>query len=176
MHSSKLSRAKIWWLAAAALSAGLVLLSRAAAQDSPHALPLRILVVNSRDEAQRILDRLKGGADFAVLARLKSVDPTVEDGGWMGEVDPSTLREELRAALRGLQPGQISPLVELPSGFAILKVVAKSELDAMEAAQRTLQQANAAALAVHYSFDLSGLPQVEKAWGDLAKPPGWDRK
>jgi hypothetical protein len=63
------------------------------------AIPVRVIIVESADEAGRILERLKGGADFAVLAREKSVDATAADGGFMGEVDPSTLRAELRDAL-----------------------------------------------------------------------------
>ena len=94
MRSSRVSSTRIWWLGATVLGGGLILLTQAPAQDSPaHALPLRLIVANSEDEAQRIHDQLKGGADFAVLARLRSVDPTVEDGGFMGEVDPASLRQ-----------------------------------------------------------------------------------
>jgi tetratricopeptide (TPR) repeat protein len=176
MHSSRVSSTRIWWLGAAILGGGLILLSQATAQDSPaHAVPLRLIVANSEDEAQRIHDQLKGGADFAVLARLRSVDPTVEDGGFMGEVNPASLRQELRDALQGVLPGQFSGVIRLPTGFAILKVVAQSELDAMDAAQRTLDQSNRAARTIRYSFDLSGLPQVEKAWGDMVKPPNWNQ-
>ena len=100
MHSQRVARVEIWRIVAAILGAGLILLSHAIAQDSPaQALTLRLIVVNSQDEAQRIHDRLQGGADFAVLARLKSVDPTVEDGGFMQNVDPATLRQELSIQL-----------------------------------------------------------------------------
>lgn len=176
MHSSRVSRARNWWLGAAILGAGLMLLSQATAQDSPaQVLPLRLIVVSSQDGAQRIVDQLTGGADFAVLARLKSVDATAEDGGFMGDVDPTTLRQELRDALQGVQPGQFSRVVKLPTGFAILKVVAKSELAAMEAAQRTMQQALSAAQSVRNSFDISGLFEEESAWGAFPKPPDWNQ-
>ena len=69
---------------------------------------------------------LEKGADFAVLARQKSVDATSLDGGLLGKVDPSTLREELRTAVRGLAPGQLSPVFRIPSGFAIVKVLSPS--------------------------------------------------
>src|SRR3982750_579406 len=79
------------------------------------AIPLRILVLNSAEEAGRARVELEKGADFAVLARQKSVDATSLDGGLLGAVDPSTLREEIRTAVRGLGAGQLSPVFKLPS-------------------------------------------------------------
>ena len=93
-------------------------------QEQTSAIPLRILVLNSAEEAARVRTELERGADFAVLAREKSVDATSLDGGLLGKVDPSTLREELRTAVRGLAPGQLSPVFRIPSGFAIVKVLA----------------------------------------------------
>ena len=54
---------------------------------------------------RRLSGRLKAGADFAVLAREKSVDPTSTDGGFLGKIDPASLRAELRDALRAVNPG-----------------------------------------------------------------------
>src|SRR5215468_5547992 len=54
------------------------------------AIPLRILVLNSAEEAARVRAELEKGADFGVLAREKSVDATSLDGGLLGKVDPST--------------------------------------------------------------------------------------
>jgi len=109
MSCPTVRRVKAWRVAAALIGAGLISLSSAAAEDVPaRALPLRLIVVSTQDDAQRIHDQLKSGADFAVLARLKSVDETSADGGLLGDVDPATLREELKSALQGLEPGQIS--------------------------------------------------------------------
>src|SRR5215475_12732945 len=73
--------------------------------DSQAGLSLRMILVSSPEEAAKIQERLKAGADFAVLAREKSVDATAADGGFMGNVDPVNLRPELRTALEGLQFG-----------------------------------------------------------------------
>jgi parvulin-like peptidyl-prolyl isomerase len=40
----------------------------------------------------------------------------------MGDVDPKLLRAELRDALQVLEPGKLSGIVKIPSGYAILKV------------------------------------------------------
>ena len=82
--------------------------------------------MSSSGEALQILGRLRYGEDFAALAREKSTGATAADGGSMGKVDPATLRRELREALQGVGPGQVSAPVEIPSGYAILKVVAEA--------------------------------------------------
>ena len=53
--------------------------------------------------------------------------PAPTKGGLLGRVSPSTLRPELRNALQGLGVGQISPVVRIATGFAILKVVADAD-------------------------------------------------
>jgi hypothetical protein len=87
---------------------------------------LQIIVVSSPEEAQSILGQLKNGTDFAGLARAKSIDVTASDGGNMGMVDPGSLRLELREALASVEPGELSGIVHIPTGYAILKVVARN--------------------------------------------------
>src|SRR5690349_22597053 len=119
----------------------LALVFFAPGQEPSSFVALRILVLNSAEEAARIRAELEKGADFAVLAREKSVDATSLDGGLLGNVDPSTLREEIRVAVRGLAPGQISAVFRLPSGFAIVKVLAPDELAGIAEFQRSRQAA-----------------------------------
>src|ERR1700733_14231564 len=80
------------------------------------------IVLGSEPEAQQIAAQVKNGSDFAALARTKSTDPTANDSGYMGITNPAKLRSELRDALRGVAPGQISTIARIPSGYAILKV------------------------------------------------------
>jgi parvulin-like peptidyl-prolyl isomerase len=87
-----------------------------------------MIVVLTADEADRILDQLRHGADFAALAMEKSIDPTARDGGYLGEIDPATLRPELRDALSGVRQGELTVVVRIPSGFAILKVLSAAEV------------------------------------------------
>ena len=79
-------------------------------------------VVETLSESKRIMERLKKGEDFAELAAEKSVDPTSNQGGYLGKLDPTTLRPELRDALRGVRAGEISPIARIPEGYAILKI------------------------------------------------------
>src|SRR3954468_9015375 len=120
------------------------------------AIPMRILVLNSAEEAARVRAELEKGADFGVLARQKSVDATSLDGGLLGKVDPSTLREEVRTALRGLAPGRLSPVFQIPSGFAIVKVLAPGEFAGIAESQRARQAAISAEGSIRFTTNLVG--------------------
>ncbi len=161
-----MSRALIWTtLLVAALAPG---------QESPAAVPLRLIVVNSAADAEKLRQQLQSGADFAVLAREKSIDATSVDGGMLGAVDPSTLRDELRNAIRGLAPGQVSAVLHLPSGFALVKVLPPTEITDLETAQRARQFAISAEGSIRFDFDISGLNEAESALAGFPKPPGWN--
>lgn len=167
-------RAAAWLAAAAVLGAGLIFLSAGSGQEpSGNQIPVRVIIVRSAADADSIHEQLKNGADFAVLARLKSTDATAAEGGLMGNIDPATLRPELRDALRGLAAGQISPVAKLPAGFAILKELAPGEIAAIDEAEQARQYLIGTAANVRYDFDISGLNETEGAFGNYPKPADW---
>jgi tetratricopeptide (TPR) repeat protein len=98
--------------------------ANAQAPNPPNALNLGIIVTPSMTEAQAVLKQLKAGMDFSVLAKEKSTDATAVVGGYMGNLPPDQLRSELRNALQGHQVGQLTDIVQLPTGFAIMKILA----------------------------------------------------
>jgi tetratricopeptide (TPR) repeat protein len=134
---------------------------------------LRIIVVSSPEQAQQIVSRLNKGEDFADVARKESIDSTAADGGSLGTVAISSLRPELRDALAGLGPGQISPIVKSPLGFAILKV--DTEPDATPRAGGTGSAIVDSIGSVKASWGLGGLVEAEVGLYNFPKPPGWDR-
>jgi len=142
-------------------------------EETSAAIPLRLMVVNSAEEAGRLRAELEKGADFAVLAREKSVDATSLDGGLLGKVDPSTLREEIRTALQGLAPGQISPVFRIPSGFAMVKVLAPDELAEITESQRARQAAIRAEGSIRFDVNISGFNEAGAALLNYAKPANW---
>ena len=153
----------------------LALVVLALAQEQTSAgVPLRLLVLNSAEEMARARAEIEKGADFAVLAREKSVDATALDGGLLGKVDPSTLRQEIRTALQGLGPGQISPVFRLPSGFAIVKVLRPDEFAGIVESQRARQAAIRAESSIRYDVNLSGFSEAAAALANYAKPPNWN--
>src|ERR1700688_3384080 len=70
--------------------------------NSPGMINLQVIVVDSSGKAQEILDRLNKGEDFAGIAKSESIDPSGSQGGYIGLVEPSTLRPELREAVKGI--------------------------------------------------------------------------
>ncbi len=161
-----------WWSALSCLVVLVFFLDSVTGQDT---VPLRMIVVTSADEAGKIQQQLKDGADFAVLAREKSVDATAVDGGLMGNVDSGALRAELRAALVGLKPGAVSATVKIPSGYAILKVLPPGEAADLANVQKARQYAVSAEASVRFTFDISGNNEAEAALAGFHKPEGWNR-
>jgi tetratricopeptide (TPR) repeat protein len=133
---------------------------------------LQVIVVRSPEEAREILERLRKGESFAQLARAKSVDPTADTGGYLGTFSPDALRSELRDALRSVGPGQISPVAHIPSGYAILKVLDGSASQNVNSGR---SQPFAAAGAVKFSPDVSGLGEAEAALLQFSKPADWNQ-
>lgn len=83
------------------------------------------ILVDTREEAERILAQLRAGADFAEMARAYSQDTsTSAAGGDLGFFPRGVLlAPEVEEAAFQLQPGQISSVVQSSFGFHIIQVV-----------------------------------------------------
>jgi tetratricopeptide (TPR) repeat protein len=143
----------------------------------PDEVTLRVIVVDSAEKAQRLVARLNGGENFIAVAQAESIDPTAAAGGFLGRVTLSTLPAILKDALAGIAPGQLSPVVQIPTGFAILKVV-----DDTDPANRNMNAANpgdiptfATRAGVRYVIDVSGLVEAEAVMQAFPKPADWDQ-
>jgi peptidyl-prolyl cis-trans isomerase C len=77
----------------------------------------------ARAKAQQVLKKLKGGADFATLARENSQDTgSAAKGGDLGFFPQGQMEPAFEKAAFALAPGKISDVVETPFGFHIIKV------------------------------------------------------
>ena len=77
-----------------------------------------------KDKTEALRLRIKGGEDFATLARLYSQDPgSAAEGGDLGFQDRSTFVKEFAAMAFKLKPGEMSPTFETEHGFHVLQVV-----------------------------------------------------
>jgi hypothetical protein len=135
---------------------------------------LRVIVVDSPEEAQSLVTRLMAGEDFIVLAHAESIDPTANTGGLLGRLALSALPPVLKDALVGVGPGQLSPIVRIPTGFAILKVV-----DETDPSNINMNAATPASLAtraeVKYVIDVSGLVEAEAILQAFPKAKDWNQ-
>ncbi|HMK69574.1 MAG TPA: peptidylprolyl isomerase [Xanthobacteraceae bacterium] len=82
----------------------------------------RHILVATEDEAKAILAQLKGGADFAALAKEKSKDPGAAEGGDLGYFTKEQMLPEFAAVAFKLDRGQISEPVKTQFGWHIIKV------------------------------------------------------
>ncbi|MCP4657847.1 MAG: hypothetical protein GY856_20765, partial [bacterium] len=74
-----------------------------------------------RDQIAAIRRQLVAGADFEAMARRESDSQTRFQGGYMGLAKPGQLPAPIEEAVFRLEPGEISPILEGPEGFTLIK-------------------------------------------------------
>jgi EpsD family peptidyl-prolyl cis-trans isomerase len=84
------------------------------------------IVVNTEEEAQKVLERLKKGEDFAQLAKKISIDTvSAKKGGDLGFFSRGEIPSEFRVVAARLKTGEISEPIKTKSGYEIVKVTDK---------------------------------------------------
>jgi peptidyl-prolyl cis-trans isomerase SurA len=78
-----------------------------------------------RATAERLVQNLRGGAEFAALARQFSQSATAAVGGEIGWVLPDNLPEGVADAVTDMQQGQVAGPVKGFNGFHIVKLTDK---------------------------------------------------
>jgi peptidyl-prolyl cis-trans isomerase C len=73
-------------------------------------------------KAKDLLKQVKAGADFATLAKENSDCPSKVKGGDLGFFERGSMVPEFEDAAFGMQPGQVSGVVETQFGYHIIKV------------------------------------------------------
>lgn len=77
----------------------------------------------AKAEAEQVLEELRTGGDFEVLARRFSDDPgTRERGGDLGWFRQGQMVRPFEAVAFAMRPGMVSPIVETVFGYHIIKL------------------------------------------------------
>ncbi|HXE28798.1 MAG TPA: peptidylprolyl isomerase [Stellaceae bacterium] len=125
----------------------------------------RHILVSSEQEAKDIIDQLKKGADFATLAKDKTIDPSGKsNGGDLGYFTKQDMVPEFANAAFAMKPGDFSQTpVHTQFGWHVIKVEDKRqgkagtyEQVAPEIAQQMTQQIVSAKLK-----ELAGQAKIE---------------
>ena len=83
----------------------------------------RHILVETEDQAKKIIDQLNKGADFATLAKANSKDPAAQNGGDLGFFKKADMVPEFADAAFALKPGQFTQTpVKTQFGWHVIKV------------------------------------------------------
>ena len=90
----------------------------------PREYHARHILVKTKEEADALIAQIKGGKDFAELAKQNSQDPgSAKNGGDLGWFSPSSMVKEFGQAVAQLQNGQMTETpVQTQYGFHIIKL------------------------------------------------------
>jgi len=88
----------------------------------PGAAKLRVLVTDTREEAEHLHKQIAGGKDFAALARDHTKGPAKEGGGDLGWVDVRMLPPAIAEAVNAIPKTGLTPVVAGGDKFYILRV------------------------------------------------------
>jgi len=99
-----------------------------ASMSTPEQVRASHILVKTKEEADAIEKELKGGADFAALAKEKSTDTgSKENGGDLNFFGKGQMVPEFEEAAFKLKVGEISEPVKSNYGYHIIKVTEKKE-------------------------------------------------
>jgi len=103
----------------------------------------RHILVPTETEARQALTELRGGADFAEVAKRRSTGPGAQEGGDLGFFKRGDMVPEFASAAFALPTGQISEApVRTPFGWHVIKVEERrtAPVPAFEEVRDTLRQ------------------------------------
>lgn len=107
--------------------------NKATLQSAPATVTFRQIVVSPKAtaaakkialaKADALLAEIKKGGDFELIAKRESMDPASRpQGGDLGWNRRGTMVPEFDRVMFALAPGQVSPVIETPFGYHIIRV------------------------------------------------------
>jgi parvulin-like peptidyl-prolyl isomerase len=93
----------------------------------PDMYSLQEIVVETEEEAKVILKEIKAGANYALLAQVKSMGLTAKKGGYLGylSIDSAKLfgYDKFEEIAPALKVGEVSKIIKTEKGYCLLKLL-----------------------------------------------------
>jgi peptidyl-prolyl cis-trans isomerase C len=99
-------------------------------------VPAELAKTQAKEKAEKLLQQVKQGADFAELAKANSACPSAPEGGDLKYFGKGRMVQPFETAAFALKVGQVSEVVETQFGYHIIKVT-----DSKEPSTTTFEQA-----------------------------------
>ncbi len=80
------------------------------------------ILVETKEEAEALIEELNGGADFAALAKEHSTGPSGPNGGELGWFGQGMMVKPFETAVMALEVGGVSAPVETQFGWHVIKL------------------------------------------------------
>jgi peptidyl-prolyl cis-trans isomerase C len=115
-----------------------------AGKPGPGEVHVRVIMVPTEQAATDIINELRGGADFATLAKRSSIDATAPVGGDAGFLAREAMTPEIGAVVFSMQTGQFTPFpVRSAGAWFVLKTEERRQQPALpfSVAREGLRQA-----------------------------------
>ncbi|MCK6502204.1 peptidyl-prolyl cis-trans isomerase [Myxococcota bacterium] len=130
------------------------------------------VMVATEDEAKAVKAELEGGADFAAVAKAKSLDTrTAAEGGVLGWVRPKDIGP-LGAAVENLDAGGLAGPVQSAQAWHVLKVLGKRDKVPLDEVKDQIKEQVKGDIAEAYIKELKeGATIVDGAGGASVTPP-----
>ncbi len=130
---------------------------------------VRKILLATEDEAKAALERIRGGEDFAAVAKEVSTDTATKDnGGDLGWLPRGEMLPAWDDAAFALQAGQVSDVVSLTDGFHILKVEEREPNRPLD--ESVLSQRQSAALDDWLAKQRADTAVVKRSWSSDMVP------
>lgn len=94
----------------------------ASAASTASAQPDAAALAAAEAKANDVLKQIRGGADFADVAKKSSDGPSAADGGVLGTFERGKLAKSIEDATFSLKAGEVTNVIQTKQGYIILKV------------------------------------------------------
>lgn len=140
---------------------------------------VRHILVQTEDEAKEVIASLDKGADFAELAKTKSLDPSKDTGGELGWISRQQVVKPFGDAMVKVKKGTYSKEpVQTPFGWHVIQIeeIRKQEAPPLEEVKAQLANELRQKKLAEYITGLRQSAKIELAGAEEAKKEGKEKK